>query len=273
MEKQYKLLAFITLIKKHRINSMIYSCESKKVLAKELGMSYNTFKKWFEIAVEEGLLIKKGNHHQAINLVHTILHLGLRKKLWKYHNFCYSWNYEKLTFKNVYDRIITSIITNNYEQQAFIIERNNVLFGFNSNSKKKSNYIRAIYKKALKLETSTEQLLQYTKENKINKIVSGKFHVAKLIGLSDSSGLRWLKKLHKRKIIKRKVEIKFIPSVTTFEDYDFHISNMSTGRLLPVVGGFKKFEGSSILIKFETCIKTKSQRQLKKGSKLTPTKN
>lgn len=249
-EKQ-RILSFIILLKKHRRNSTIYKADNKLILATQMGISYNAYKKYFHLAVEAGLLIKRKDNFQAVHFVKCLHVLGLSEKIRKHEDVFKNFNYTTVTFKDVYEQVVSAIMLRNLKQQAYRIERNEILFSTatdNCIKNAKNRAIKKLSKQAAKDGITTDQLLSSIKSRKINYIVTGKFHISTIIGCSPTSGLNWLRKLTKKKVITRKVNSKFIQRNCNPDQYQHLIDSNYAGMVVPVMGGYRRCKGSVITI-------------------------
>lgn len=266
MRKQYRILAFIILLKKLRRNSCIYHIENKKTLAKEMGISYNSFKKYLLEAVKAGVLIQDGETLRAMHFVGCIHTLGLQTRIKRHEDIFKNFNYEVLNFKNVYEQVVFSVALRNFKQQAYKIERNDLLLSNpidDCTQKAKRKALKALMKQAEKDGVTTDSKLSYIKKNRTKVIVTGKYHVSNIIGCSPQSGLNWLKKMHNKKIIKRRVNTRFIKGTSNPEQYQDLINNIKEGKVIPVRGGFRNTKGSVIKILNSTSENTEIQKSQK----------
>lgn len=206
--RKYKILAFLTMMKYHRRNSSIYGWESTVILAKSFGMSFNTFKKYFNLCLSKKYIVKKGNNYQAIGLTKVIKKFKLEHlKFFKHTEYS-----ETPSFKDVYKQIQDSILIKNFTQQDFAIKKDleslksyEISLYNRTMSRDQKKSLKRLVKKAGKLRLSTDELVKRMYKN-INTIKTGKNHAAKLLGMSTSSGKNILRRLSKD----NKIEVKII---------------------------------------------------------------
>lgn len=237
MTKKYRILAFIKHFKNRRRNSLIYSGESINELSIAIGVSQNSLRKYIAICEEKGLIRQHGKHKCFIKLVDAIDVLGLDRK-----NMKHVW-FDGNTFMEIFKSIPEAIVMKNYLQQDFRRIENVELKKIAISVTKKD---KPFYKelKKVKDEDHRKQLVKaYNKgvkkliamaqewnsrkgtkkstsafcksfSSKPNKpVCSGKNHVAKLTGMTPSTGRNILKRMHKsgkiiRAVIKKDTELK-----------------------------------------------------------------
>jgi hypothetical protein len=254
MEKieKYKLLSFITLCKKQRRNSVcLYKNESISKRVKDLGIGYNNFKKYKQICLDNNLLkvTSKGNLvFIKMKDVITFMNDGVvNEKNLTFNRFVLFFNYtdyEKLTFKNIYNQIRKSIILRNYKQQQFNIERTQLLL--NCLDHRNTRAIKKVIKLAAKANmTTTEYIKSLSSKN--NSIISGKYHVSKLVGMSSSTGQRILKELSKKEI-KRTVIKELLSTELNRANYDYYTELYFNEMIIPINNAIYLYRGSSITI-------------------------
>lgn len=256
MEKieKYKLLSFITLCKKQRVNSVcLYKNESISLRAKELGIGFNNFKKYKQICLDNSLLrVTTKGSLVFINMkdIMTFMNDGVvNEKNLTFNRFVLFFNYtsyEKVTFKNIYNQIRKSIVLKNYTQQQFHINRNQLLL--DSLSHRNTRAIKKVIKLASKANMSTEQYIK-SLPNKNNTIVSGKYHVANLVGMSSSTGQRLLKELSKKEI-KRTIIKELLSTSLNRVEYDYYtdLYSTTTHMVIPSNKCIYLYKGSTITI-------------------------
>jgi len=73
-QNKYRLLAFVTLCKLQKRNSIVlYKKQSKVARAKELGISYNLFKTLLKQCIDNNLVRETKNGHIVLIKLTTIL--------------------------------------------------------------------------------------------------------------------------------------------------------------------------------------------------------
>lgn len=201
------------------------------ILAKQLGISYNSFKKYQKLAIENGLLQQCGMHLQAIKLVEVIKRLNLN--IDKYNLFFRWYKYtKKPRFKDIYDQIVKSIILKNYRQQEFhILKKQNQLSILSNDCTQegKLKVVKSLCKKGGNFEQGVTCMLEDIERG----IVSGKNHVGALIGYSGTSGARWLRKLVREGNITRKIIKTFLRLPFTHCGFDTAKAQYCFGTIVP----------------------------------------
>ena len=124
----------------------------------------------------------------------------------------------KCDFKYYYNLIKFAIVKVNYDQQEHRIKKNIVIEDLRANrfnvvSRRKIN---ALMKKHN--ATSVTDLLSIVKTRK--HIVSGKFHVSKLVGCSPSTGSRLLRAWDKAGIIYRQIASSIVKAFVCHDSFD-----------------------------------------------------
>lgn len=254
VKTRYSIISFVILLKLHRRNSCIYSHDNQKELAKNLGISYNSYRKYKKICIERGYLKKMGSHLQAIKIRTIIPDLGPDTD--KYQRYFTEFKYEKISFKAVYNQLVKSFILLNYERQEFKINQSkNILEKIDNNrklmTKSQKGKITTFIKKAAKSGLSFDEYRQCILSRIEKGIISGKNHVANLINYSSTSGLRWLRKLEKEGIIDRKVKKLYLDGSLSHELFDYYKAKYKHSFVIPCryLNKFMVILGSSICLK------------------------
>lgn len=245
---KYKILAFVTLIKKHRKNSMIFCNESEVAFAKKLGISYNAYKKYRTFCINNDILVSYGDHKQFISLLKVVEILKL--DINKYIKFFHYKRYEELTFKNIYQQIQDELVLQNYKQQKYHINKKSKELSFvkKAVNSKRSPYRRT--KEVLKKYGSLENAISSITDNFTEEIVSGKSHVSNIVGCSDSTGHNILTRLATNgKIIKETKTLFFKQEVNHF-NFDALKYGFPNQVVIPSnsLVGFTVILGSSIVL-------------------------
>lgn len=214
----YKILAFIVLFKKHRKNSLWFSNETYSDISKKLGISYNTLKKYTLFCKEKNLLIPYGDHFQFVKLTSAIdiLKLDLNQ-------FCsfYKWkHYEKLDFKIIYNEIIHSRLLLNFRTQQFNISKKRKFAEKVKQIENSKKTHPSVVKSIIKKFGSVRKAKSSISKNFTEQIITGKNHIAKIIGCSTSSSKNILRRMCKQKLIKRTVICQRLKTPFTFTGYD-----------------------------------------------------
>lgn len=250
--QKYKLLSFITLCKKERRNSVcLYKNESISNRAKTLGIGFNNFKRYKQLCLDNNLLrvTSKGNLvFIKMKDVMTFMNDGvINEKNLTFNRFILFFNftsYEKLTFKNIYNQIRKSIVLKNYKQQQFNIKRTQLLL--NCLDHRNTRAIKKVIKLAAKANVTTTEYIK-SLSSKNNNIISGKYHVSKLVGMSSATGQRILKDLTKKEI-KRTVIKELLSTELNRANYDYYTELYSNDIVIPINNAIYLYKGSSITI-------------------------
>lgn len=220
---ELKLLAFVVLFKSKRRNSMFHFQEKHHNLAKELGISKNTAKKYISQLKNLGL-IKPINGRESILKLTDCIKILLGKensdyRAFKYVRFMRGYNYPTLSFKEVYKAIQIGIVKLNINQQEYWNSK--VLKA--KQSLLKNRFSRGTLKSAMsiakKLGMSSTTDLQSINDTDY-KAKTGRNHLSKLIGSSSSTGAKRLSKWAKENIIKRLIvrkELNVVANNATFD--------------------------------------------------------
>ena len=265
-----KLLAFITMVKFNRSNSIVlYSNEAKSKRASELHYNYNTFKKHINTCISEGLIKKtKNGHLQVIKMQDCLTYfndgvvdtknLTYNKHVLFFRYFKYDEN-SKLTPKIIYEQITKSLILRNYSQQQHCINKNQCYIDLyetsfyctslvkeHGRSKSDRRLLNKLIKAAGKLNLSTAAYIKSLKE-KHKTIVSGKYHVADILEMSTPTGSRYLKKLEQKEISRKVVKLqKNLP--LNQASYELLQAQYPRAKVVPihVLNCFYVYKGSEI---------------------------
>jgi hypothetical protein len=231
-----KLLAFVVAFKRHRRNSIFYRNERKYLTAKIIGVSVNTFSKYFLRLKELGLL-SESNGVIVISKLSECIKLLLNKEGQEFKAFRYAAIPKQGTYKGIYASIQKEIFKLNISSQEYRISRilraKNLLEA-NRNNVREFNFVRRVQSQyGGKLSSINESNL-YPK--------SGKFHTSKLFGCSPSTGLKRLRNWNRDGIIKREVVTKELLHVNhaSFDllkqHYKHILINHTTGKFYAQVG-------------------------------------
>jgi len=208
--QSYTLLGLICAFKSLRRNSVLYAHEKMYRVAKAVGMSVNTFKQYLKEAEELGLLKEEGNagNKRFVKLsicIETLIDHNSPKHLHFFKGL------EKRTdYKYYVDLIKYSIPKLNFEQQQFNISQNS------SSDRKISRYKAQLKKYNVSCEAD---LLKCTEKNK-KDIVTGAFHLAKMLGCSPSTAGKLLTKWANEGKFKRVINVEFRRMECTHESFD-----------------------------------------------------
>lgn len=254
MYEKINILAFITNLKYKVHSSVVYrKGENKLKKAQSLGIGYNQYKRYLKYCIDNGLT--RENSRGDVILVDlrrvlTFLNDGVvnapNLPFNRFIKFFHYHKYDKVTFKNIKNQIRKEMVLRNYRQQDYNIrKRNELKVGLDNSTKTAS--AKAV-RLAKKQGVSTEDF-QKSLSNGIDNIVSGKNHVANIIEMSKSTGLRLLKSLHRDKVITRTTNRVLIsPRCNPYmvEAYkEFYTNN----TIIPMTNGMLyRYIGSTITI-------------------------
>lgn len=220
---ELKLLAFVVLFKSKRRNSMFHFQEKYHNLAKELGISKNTAKKYI-IQLKNLGLIKPTNGRESIIKLTDCIKVLLGKensdyRAFKYVRFMRGYNYPTLSFKEVYKAIQIGIVKLNINQQEYWNSK--VLKAKESLLK---NRITASELRSAKAITKRLGLPNISALQCINDgdyvAKTGRNHLSRLLGCHSSTGSKRLRIWAKEYIIERKVIYKDLGIISTHATFD-----------------------------------------------------
>ena len=235
--EKYKLFAYLLLVKKVRSNSMFYSHDRKYRFVTSLGIkiSPTTFKKYWDMAVSEGFVVKMGEHFQIISIEEIALKLGLNdfvtvnkqkrkagtKKFLITKGFKedlrkLSADYDTSSFKGMYDAVLSLAHLYNFQKQSFHIKELKAtaddcrslqddvnVTGADSRNKLSLKKVKRIMKKAEKDGVSTKVYSRRVskKVEKDGFIKYGNRFFGQKLGISPSKSSKVLKGLSERKFV------------------------------------------------------------------------
>lgn len=248
-QRRYRILAFVLLLKKYRGNSVILSSENKLFMSKKLGMSYNTYSSLLKESLELGIIKSSGDNFQVIGLIDSIGKLELLQYITVHQDFYKRAYFQFKNYKQVYEELVKLVALHNYKMQAYNIEQKEILFSKNKEDRfKRKKILKKCCKKAAKDGISTDAYLTNLRVNRKRNIVSGKFHLGKILGYSSSSGSNWLRKMHNEATITRKVNCFFIEGKHDPISYGYLINEFKDFKIVPTSSGYKGYLGSIITI-------------------------
>jgi response regulator of citrate/malate metabolism len=226
----FKVLAFATSVKFYRRNSCIYTLENKKTLAKELGLSYNTFNKYLKFSVENNLVTITKGAIQFKNL--TEIGKLLKLDISKYMLFFKWYPYEgRPCFKAIYQTLIEEKLLLNYKQQLFKVKKKqkelNKVESIQNRKKTHPKVVKSVLNKYGSVVKAKNSICRNFKP----QIVSGKNHVAKIIGCSPSTSINIWKRLQRNKVIKRETIFKNLNLPYTHAG--FEVAKTKEGVIVP----------------------------------------
>jgi len=257
---KYRTLAFITLIKLERRNSVVDKQAHLGDFSSKIGISYNSYKKYRRICLNLGLLKVVKGHDVYVGIQRCIEVLGL-PKINKHVHFFNKCKHTKIDFITIYNTIVKAITLNNFQQQKFNankskdLKRVTKLIRKNRNiaSAKDRMTVKCIAKNARYHNLSTLEycdsiLLKEIKTTE-DSIKTGKYHLSKLLGLSPSTGINILKSMVKDNTVKRTV-IKFNISKLDYtnDSFDYLRNTYPQFTIIPYSSNksFNVYKGSRI---------------------------
>lgn len=218
---KYKLLAFCTLVKLTRNNSILqHKDESDNTVACSLNMNYNTYKKYKALLITHGFTKMVGPHLGLLKVadILTLLNDGVvdqkNLKFNKHLLFFKKVEYTTVSFKEIYNTIVNSVILKNIDQQLYNINSSKKeldIYKQTSSNRNRAigskdlSSLKRLAKKAGSKNMTTEDYVKSTEERGYKDIVTGKFHVSKMTGFSPTTSSRLLKRLVSDKFITRTV--------------------------------------------------------------------
>jgi hypothetical protein len=251
IREKYKIVAFCSLVKYHRVDSCIRKDKKCYQLAPEFGMCTNSYTKYFKLCKELGLMVELRSNYKLIALPEIVRKLEMdldRHCRWT------NWEeYKEINFRSIYEKVVYSLIVKNYKQQQHNIDRKqrklDHLFS-NGNLEVKRKVSQTTAKQAAKRGMTFNQYVQCLREELNKDIVSGKHHVANLIGYSATSGRRWLSKMDKCGMITREIVRKYADLPVVHGSFDVLVKERdqqgSSHVIIPTSKGWVLSLGSKI---------------------------
>jgi hypothetical protein len=241
--EKYKVLALCVLIKHHTTNSVIPRKIPIAQYCKQIGISFNTFAKYRAIARKEGFFIGFGNTERLIKIVTIIDALDI--DITRHHRF-FREEYEKgekVTFKKVYERILQSYLMVNYQSQQYKIDKkkhtlellNQLDNSFQACSSPQRQIDVDRQYKSLKRKykgDSIKEIKSRISKGFNDRIVTGSYHAANLIGVSHTTANKKLWDLHNRKKLHREVVESYLPEYNSIfaAQWLYYMSNLPDGK-------------------------------------------
>lgn len=254
-----RLFAFCALLKSKQRNSIVFISDNRRKQAAKLGMALDSFNKYLNRAISEGLFIKSGKYLQMISWSAILKKLGL---LAKSKNFNHYFNFQeinKMNFSQLTEWVRESLVLYSFAQQKYKIDKalNEIqsLEDFlNPNKSKQSNKIyKRCRKKAAQLGLSTIEYLKRVKKEQKKVIVTGSQHLAKTFKNCQSTMNKAINKLAQKGIIKRDIK------KVALKEFDISNASFDTIKSIYGVSGliinykhqhFVKVLGSEITLNF-----------------------
>lgn len=243
--KKYRLLAFITLVKFQRRNSIVDKNMAEVKFANMIGVSYPSYKKYKRACLDLGLAYEVNGHtfYKAMKDVLVILDLPQINRHVRFFNKA---KYSKKTFNEVYKRISEEIYFNKLRQQEYFVNKNQVKYNLSKsliNNRQIASKVDRAMLKSLRREAINKGkgLLEYAQsiviEHTISKknIVTGKNHAATVIGMSTATGSNRIKALQERGLITERVTVykKYSNIPYNNTSFDALKSSTDTGVIVP----------------------------------------
>jgi DNA-binding Lrp family transcriptional regulator len=227
---KYKILAFVVLFKKHRRNSLWFKEDSFTTIAKKLGLSYNTVKKYYTYCVSNKIIVPYGEHLQFVKFTKILQILDL--DITKYCIF-FKWKYYKeLSFKEIYKTILYEKVLLNFKHQNHEINKKKKIISriirIENSKKTHPKTIKSILKRFGSISKAKRSI----SKNYKSRIRTGKNHLSNIIGCSPMTALSILKKMDKDKIIERTVIFERTEIPYTFTGYD-ELKNSQNHLIVP----------------------------------------
>jgi hypothetical protein len=273
---KYKLLAFVTMVKLTRDNSILqHDKETNEQVYKTMGISYVSFLKYKKYLINNGLTKKVGPNLVIVKMknVLTFLNEGevnTKNLRFNKHLFFFKkYQHTSITFKELFNTIISGVVLKNLNQQIFNRDKTIAQLAAYKNSSNRNKatgqLIKALSKKAARYNISTDELVKRTEVSDFKYIVTGKSHISKLTGLSTAASSALLRRMHNSGIIDRKIinyPLKHIPITTPLEV----VKEMYPKGVIYISKRYNMFflsKGSQIekTKKFETCFNYGSSKK------------
>jgi len=228
---KYKLLAFVTMVKLTRDNSILqHNKETNESIYKTMGISYASFLKYKKYLVNNGLTKKVGPNLVIVKMKDVLTFLNEREVSTKNlrfnkHLFFYKkYQHNSITFKDLFYTIVDGVVLKNLNQQIFNRDKTQAQLAAYKNSSNRNKatgqLLKALSKKAARYNITTDELVKRTEASDYKYIVTGKNHISKLTGLSTAASSSLLRRMHNTGMIDRKIinyPLKHIPITTPLE--------------------------------------------------------
>lgn len=231
---------------------MVYGSEKGYKFCHKIGLSPNTYNKFFNKAIKDGYLRQVGSHYQFIDLskiMFDLFELTQSKQKWLQSKvrFFTGVQYKDIKYKSVLSRIEFAFMELNFKQQEYLISVKNKAKQLLENRficKQDYQWLKKA-KKALKAKDMTEVLSISSKV--VSQVRTGKYHVATNLGTSPSTALNRLRKWDKT-YINRVVVNDFHKTHVCNESFDYYKHKVSPKhKVIPMRNGFNVSKGSVII--------------------------
>lgn len=243
---KYRLLAFVVCHKARRRNSCIYGHEKKYILAKELGISVNTYSKYLSECLRLQLCRRSGEGYVFNGLKFAITALfGDCLSDYKYVRFFRGID-QKKDFNTILERIKFAVAECNFKRQQYRIKEITDVVEWLNRPNKENKYNKA-KRIASKLGCSISEITRISKKLSLY-IKTGKKHLSNLLGCCTASATRYL----------HKWDGVFIKRTNIFKSFDivineetFQIMNNTFNHVKVIGNKFKIDIGSKVTILFK----------------------
>lgn len=291
--QKYKIIAFTVLFKKKRSTGVYYDNEGSRAISKLTGIGRNSVIKYTSICKELGILKKCENseHYQFIGFVKMFELLGLQTEQNRgfYHvRFFRHVDYKSGNLQTVVNQIKKGLLLRNIVQQDFKIKHTKrkvdtakLLINCTpkdvknlTDSKKKEKNLSFYRLKAIDLKRIkrlvkeaahfNSDTVSYSKSlidkwnscknDSIRNCVTGKRHLAKVLGMSDATAARVIFNTSKQEGVTRKVVKEYFPLIE--ESFKYLKSKghknlfISNGKIVSIKGSIIRLDYSSPYFKY-----------------------
>lgn len=204
-------------------------------VAKELGISQGACTGYFDALRRKGLMIQHGNQYRLQGLRQCVETLLDDHKHAKHIRFFRE--FAKGNFRTYYERIRFALAKVNFQQQQFRSDRNAVIdVDTDRYTAEQFKHIRALMRKHKCNSVATLAM----SVKRIKGIVSGKYHLSRLVGCSPSTAARLLRLWSKKEWITRRINSDFVEAevchgsmTALMQDYSYCYPNKDhTGYFL-----------------------------------------
>ena len=234
IKEKYKLLAFITLLKFSKKNSILNKSINNSKFIKELGISNNTFQKYKKLSIDLGYIVPFNNHFKIIKLVEIINDLDININ--SYNRFFRHVYYKSKTFKSIYETIQESFLLKNFKSQEYKLHKKSY----------KAEVAKEIISNCKYKGISLYSHCQCILSNFNSKIVTGSYHCSKLNKLSHATNNSILNRMHTSNKLKRTIIRKRLGKMTDLQSEVFN-ETLKSGKIFLSSKGFGyRVKGSGI---------------------------
>lgn len=237
-----RLFAFCLLIKVRQKNSVLFNSDNKRKQASKFGLALDTFNKYLNKAIEQGLTTKSGNNVQLISLSEIAEKLILNKAN-NFHIYIKSVDIKSMSLHQLTIWVRECIVLRDLNQQKYQICKTQRIIAtienvLNNKKGETNRTLKKFRKEANSLGLSVEDYLQRVKKRLNSVIVTGCDHLAKKIGNCKTTTNKVLNSLVKKEYIAREIKKR--------EFKEFDISNASFDAIKA------QFNTNALLINYTT---------------------